>query len=58
MRLIEVPRDVYEPMEGHLMLVWETAGHTYALGFRLGHDEAATRSLDLAVARHLVMVKP
>jgi hypothetical protein len=47
-------------MAGHLMLVWATRSHTYALGFHIlapgGLPVAA--ALDRAVASHLVMVGP
>ena len=42
-------------MAGHLMLVWATRSHAYALGFHILWGMQVARALDLAVARHLVM---
>lgn len=43
---------------GHLVLVWNADGHTYAYGFHVLQTFAVARALDLELARHLVAVKP
>ena len=41
---------------GHTVLFWKEGGHSYLVGFH-GHDPAA-RSLDVVVARTLILVRP
>ena len=41
---------------GHVVLVWTTAGHTYAVGFHDLNTRPVTRALDLELVRHLRMV--
>ena len=43
---------------GHLVLVWTTGGHTYALGFHLGGSRRETQILNEAVARSVSLVSP
>lgn len=43
---------------GHLVMVWNSSGHTYAYGFHVVAGMAETRALDLEVAKHLVIVRP
>ena len=43
---------------GHLVLVWNAEGHTYAYGFHVLETLAIARALDLEVVRHLVTVRP
>lgn len=43
---------------GHLVLVWNSDGHTYAYGFHVLQTLAAARALDLELARHLVATRP
>lgn len=43
---------------GHLVMVWNAAGHTYAYGFHVVHGIAGARAFDLEVAKHLVTVRP
>ena len=43
---------------GHLVLVWNADGHTYAYGFHVFQTLAAARALDLELVRHLVTVRP
>jgi len=57
MRWIVVPPNTGgSAMAGHLMLVWATRSHAYALGFHILWGIPVARALDLAVASHLVMV--
>ncbi len=59
MRWIIVPQNTQGSfMAGHLMLVWSTGSHTYALGFHNLYGLSLAKALDLAVARHLSMVSP
>jgi hypothetical protein len=41
---------------GHLVLVWNASGHTYAYGFHVVDTLAKARTLDFALVRHLKMV--
>lgn len=43
---------------GHLVMVWNASGHTYAYGFHVVAGVAEARALDLEVAKHLVIVRP
>jgi hypothetical protein len=43
---------------GHLVMVWNASGHTYAFGFHVVDGMAEARALDLEVAKHLVIVRP
>jgi len=43
---------------GHLVLVWNSRGHTYAYGFHILATLAAARALDLEVVRNLRAVQP
>jgi hypothetical protein len=43
---------------GHVVLVWTTAGHTYAVGFHDLSTRATTRALDLELVRHVRLVSP
>lgn len=43
---------------GHLVLVWTSGGHTYALGFHQAGSRHETRKLNLAVARSVSLVSP
>jgi len=43
---------------GHVVLVWTTGGHTYAVGFHDATTRCAARAMDLELARHLRMVRP
>ena len=43
---------------GHIVLVWATAGHTYAAGFHNISGERATKQLDTALIRGLRLVEP
>lgn len=43
---------------GHLVLVWEAYGHTYAYGFHVLDTMPVARALDLELVRHLVTVHP
>jgi hypothetical protein len=43
---------------GHLELVWNASGHTYAYGFHVFTTLASALTLDLELARHLVVVPP
>jgi hypothetical protein len=43
---------------GHLELVWNASGHTYAYGFHVFTTLANTRALDLELGRQLVVVHP
>lgn len=43
---------------GHLVLVWNADGHTYAYGFHVLETFAIARALDLELVRHLVTVRP
>jgi hypothetical protein len=59
MRWIIVPQDTQgSAMAGHLMLVWTTRSHTYALGFHNLWGMSLTRALDISVARHLMLIRP
>lgn len=59
MRWIIVPQNTQgSAMAGHLMLVWSTRSHTYALGFHNLYGMRLAKALDVAVARHLSMVLP
>ncbi len=42
--------------QGHLVLTWSSGGHYYAVGFH--RVNAASRALDLVVARNVVLVPP
>ena len=42
----------------HLVLVWTTGGHTYALGFHLGRSRHRTQMLNETVARSVSLVPP
>src|SRR5215211_5070174 len=41
---------------GHVVLVWTTGGHTYAVGFHDTSTRAQTRAMDLELVRHIRMV--
>lgn len=56
--LYEVPPDNPSAFRGHLVLVWNEGGHTYAYGFHIVVSLRATRRLDLELAAHLVLVRP
>jgi hypothetical protein len=43
---------------GHLVLVWNADGHTYAYGFHVLETFAIARALDLELVRHLFTVRP
>lgn len=43
---------------GHLVMVWNADGHTYAYGFHELDTFAVARALDLELAEHLVVVQP
>jgi hypothetical protein len=43
---------------GHLVLVWDADGHTYAFGFHVLQTFAIAKALDLELVRHLVTVRP
>jgi hypothetical protein len=43
---------------GHVVLVWTTAGHTYAVGFHDLSTRAQTRALDLQLVHHIRLVGP
>jgi hypothetical protein len=43
---------------GHLVMVWNASGHTYAYGFHVVDGMAEARTLDLEVAKHLAIVRP
>jgi hypothetical protein len=43
---------------GHLVLVWTTGGHTYALGFHMDGSRRETQMLSEAVARSVSLVSP
>ena len=43
---------------GHLVLVWTTGGHTYALGFHLDGSRRETQTLNETVARSVSLVAP
>jgi hypothetical protein len=43
---------------GHVVLIWTTGGHTYALGFHDLHGIQRTLSLDLTLARGIRLVEP
>jgi hypothetical protein len=60
MRWYFVPPNLNEgsAFQQHLVLVWTTAGHTYAYGFHVVDTIADARALDLELVRHLVSVKP
>jgi len=40
----------------HLVLVWSSGGHLYAVGFHRVNE--ASHALDLAIARSIVLVPP
>jgi hypothetical protein len=42
----------------HLVLVWTTGGHTYALGFHLARSRRQTQILNEAVANSVSLVSP
>jgi hypothetical protein len=42
----------------HLVLVWTTGGHTYALGFHLARSRHRTQMLNEAVADSVTLVPP
>jgi hypothetical protein len=42
----------------HVVLVWTTGGHTYALGFHLAHSRHKTQMLNETVARSVSLVPP
>jgi len=61
MRWIYVPPTTPgSAMANHLALVWTATRHTYALSFHVLPPGGArmARALDIAVARHLVTVRP
>lgn len=43
---------------GHLVLVWNAYGHTYAYGFHVLYTMSLARALDLELVRHLAVVYP
>ncbi len=43
---------------GHIVLVWTTGGHTYALGFHQSGSREETELLNEAVARSVTLVPP
>jgi hypothetical protein len=43
---------------GHVVLVWTTKEHTYALGFHLDGSRRETHTLDETVARSVSLVSP
>lgn len=45
-------------LSGHLVLVWTTGGHTYALGFHLDGSRRETQILNETVARSVSLVSP
>jgi hypothetical protein len=40
----------------HIVLVWTTGGHTYAIGFHLSGSRGETKTLNEAVARSVSLV--
>ena len=59
MRWIIVPQVTQgSAMAGHLMLVWSAGSHTHTLGIHNRWGMPLTRALDLAVACHLVTIRP
>lgn len=45
-------------LTGHLVMVWNTSGHTYAYGFHVADGLFEGRELDLELARHLRIAQP
>jgi hypothetical protein len=43
---------------GHVVLVWTTGGHTYAVGFHQTRSRRETQMLNDAVARSITLVSP
>lgn len=44
--------------QGHLVLVWDANGHSYAYGFHVLDTMSVARALDLELARNLITVYP
>jgi hypothetical protein len=57
MRWYLVPLDNPSAFRGHLVLLWTASGHTYVFGFHVVETFAMARALDLALVRHLELVK-
>lgn len=60
MRFYLVPSEQIggDAFRGHLVLVWDAYGHTYAYGFHVLETLPVARALDLELVRHLVTVYP
>jgi hypothetical protein len=43
---------------GHVVLIWTTGGHTYAIGFHAIHGIQRALRLDLTLARSIRLVEP
>jgi hypothetical protein len=42
----------------HVVLVWTTNGHTYAVGFHETTTRAATEAMDVEIVEHLRLIEP
>ena len=43
---------------GHVVLIWTTQGHTYAIGFHEVAGISSTLDLDLALAQGIRLTRP
>ena len=59
-RLVFVPPRTNDgsAFAGHVVLVWTSGGHTYAVGFHDTSTRTMTRAMDLELVRHMRMVTP
>jgi len=55
-RWVVVPLRGESIFSGHVVLVWTTGGHTYAVGFHDWNPRPVTRAMDLELVRHMRMV--
>jgi hypothetical protein len=58
MHWFDVPMGNPSAFRGHLVLLWNTSGHTFVYGFHVVAGMAMTRALDLELVTHLRMVSP
>jgi len=59
-RWIFVPPSTNEgsAFSGHVVLVWTTGGHTYAVGFHDTTTRRVAKAMDVELVRHLRLVRP
>ncbi len=58
MRFYAVPMGNPSAFRGHLVLIWNVAGHTFVYGFHVVAGGAMARALDIELVQHLRVTYP